>query len=78
MKVSKAIKMLSGYEPNDDLVIAWWDYEGINGRITPQQWTEIADAIDEEYDYHCFQEASDFVYAMVDAKEVENENDLQG
>jgi hypothetical protein len=72
MKVYKALEMLSSYNLNDDIVIAWWDLEGMNGRVTPEQWSDIADMIDEQLDYECFHEASDFIYGMVDDVESEN------
>lgn len=71
MKVSKAIEMLSSYKPDDDVVIAWFDYDGTNGNITRNQWSEIVRTIDEELDEECWSGTSDFIYGLVDEAEEE-------
>lgn len=72
MKVSKAIEMLTKYNnPDDEIVIAWFDYDGTNENITKNQWSEIVRIIDEELDEECWSGASDFIYGLVDEAESE-------
>lgn len=66
MKVSKAIEMLSSYNSDDDVVIAWFDYDGTNGHITRNEWYEVVRIIDEERDEECWSGASDFIYQLTD------------
>jgi hypothetical protein len=70
MKVSKAIEMLSKYnKPDDEIVIAWFDYAGTNENITENQWETLVHKIDNELDEECWSGASDFIYGLVDEVE---------
>lgn len=48
MKVSKAIEYLSDYNPDDELVIAWWDRETTgHDDISVEEWSEMIRIIDQ-------------------------------
>lgn len=77
MKVSQAIEMLTKYyTPDDELIIAWWDKEWVNGgRNTPiseDTWIAVAERSDD-----IMENASEGIaYAIEDAvnHELELEN----
>ena len=60
MKVSKAIEMLSGHDPDEEIVIEWWDRnfielddnEGKSVAIPLDIWETVADGFEfGEYTY---------------------------
>ena len=76
MKVLQVIEMLTkNYDPQDDLVVAWWDIDGFNGRITKEQWSELVEKLDGELDEECWSGTSDFIYGLVDEIEMQNESE---
>lgn len=47
MKVSKAIEYLSDYNPDDELIIAWWDRETTgHDDISVEEWSKMIQIID--------------------------------
>ena len=55
MKVSKAIEMLSDYNPDDEIIIEWWgrDFTEIDDKEIPVDiWNFVADGYEfNEYTY---------------------------
>ena len=60
MKAGQAVKSLSELDPNESLVIFWWDLDWVNSvlegndrnPLTPEQWETIAKLINnEQMDY---------------------------
>lgn len=48
MKVSKAIEYLQDYNPDDELIIAWWDRETTgHDDISVEEWSEMIKIIDQ-------------------------------
>ena len=47
MKVEKIKQMLDIYEPDTELIVAWWDKETIEDygspKMTDDQWSEVVD-----------------------------------
>jgi hypothetical protein len=49
MKVSKAIEYLKDYDPNDELLIAWWDRETTgHDDISVEEWSKMVQIIDRQ------------------------------
>ena len=47
MKVSKAIEYLQDYNPDDEILIAWWDRETTGHEdISVDEWSEMIKIID--------------------------------
>lgn len=48
MKVSQAIQMLSGHDPDDEIVIAYWTKQWfvdiLEQDISDEEWSDIVDA----------------------------------
>jgi hypothetical protein len=49
MKVANAIKRLQAYDPDDELIIAWWDFEMIPEelKITEIEWSKVCETLDD-------------------------------
>jgi len=49
MKVANAIKRLQAYDPDDELIIAWWDSEMMPEELktTKVQWIKICETLDD-------------------------------
>ena len=45
MKVQDAIKWLSNYDPEQEIIIAWWDKETSGYDLTDEQWATIVEAV---------------------------------
>ena len=47
MKVADAIKRLKQYDPNNELIIAWWDSDMITEelKMTEPEWTKICEKL---------------------------------
>ena len=52
MQVKEIIKILKEeYEPDDFLVIGWYDYDEFEGIVKKELWGEVVDLADGEVDY---------------------------
>lgn len=49
MKVANAIKRLQAYDPDDELIIAWWDNEMIPEELemTKDEWVKVCETLDD-------------------------------
>ena len=65
MKVSKLMEQLKNYDPNEEILVVYWDkycadsYVSMAGdreEITPEQWAKVLEEIDNDnaldYDLH--------------------------
>ena len=55
MRADEAIRHLSSYKPDDELVIVWWDKEWLDQsgvseerKLTEDEWDEVANKFDNE------------------------------
>ena len=49
MRVDKAIEYLQDYDPNDELLIAWWDRETTgHDDISVEEWSKMVQIIDRQ------------------------------
>lgn len=46
MKASEAIKWLNTYNPDEELIIAWWDKHNTGFELTDEQWQTVVDNVD--------------------------------
>ena len=49
MKVKDAIQYLNKYEPEDELLIMWWDSDALaspDDTVTNEEWSQIIDQTD--------------------------------
>lgn len=53
MKVQDAIKWLSNYDPEQEIIIAWWDKDTSGYNLTEEQWQTIVDDVDKRE--HCWE-----------------------
>lgn len=58
MRVSQAIDWLSELDPEDDIIIQWWDKDWIDnshiseeGKLTDEQWEEVTDRFDNDGEF---------------------------
>ena len=52
MQVKEIIKILKEeYEPDDSLVVGWYDYDEFEGIVNKELWGEGVDLADGEVDY---------------------------
>ena len=52
MQVKEIIKILKEeYEPDDALVVGWYDYDEFEGIVKKELWGEVVDLADGEVDY---------------------------
>jgi hypothetical protein len=56
MKVREALRHLSDYNPDDDLVIVWWDKDWMDNtdselQLTDEQWEEVTDKFDGDAEF---------------------------
>jgi len=52
MKVKDAIKLLSELNPDNDIVIVWWDEDSFNpDDVTDENWAKLVSMIDNEMDW---------------------------
>ena len=49
MKVANAIKRLQAYDPDDELIIAWWDNDILSEeyKMTKTEWIKICESLDD-------------------------------
>ena len=70
MKASKAIEMLKGYEPDEEIYILWWDSdiaEMISEEpLAEDKWNEIVDSL--ENNDAGSEEVSEFIIAEIEDK----------
>lgn len=45
MKAQDAIKWLSEYDPEQEIIIAWWDKDTSGYDLTDEQWLTIVEAV---------------------------------
>jgi hypothetical protein len=45
MKAQDAIKWLSNYDPEQEIIIAWWDKDTSGYELTDEQWLTIVEAV---------------------------------
>lgn len=45
MKAQDAIKWLSNYDPEQEIIIAWWDKDTSGYDLTDEQWATIVEAV---------------------------------
>jgi len=73
MKVQDAIVQLQEmYEPNEDIIIAWWEYETFSHVITRDQWKEYVELVDDNTDWSDIHDQMVFRFEDL-IKEDENE-----
>jgi hypothetical protein len=74
MKVSKLMEQLKAYDPNEEILVVYWDkycadsYVSMAGdreEITPEQWAKVVELVDNElgHDHFYFTEV---IYATVE------------
>ena len=66
MKVSRLIEELKEYDPETELIVAYWDKETIEGytddlTLTPDQWSEVVSSYENGEFYWQGSAAEDFV-----------------
>ena len=70
MKVSKAMEMLKGYEPDEEIYILWWDSEIIEAHsdepLTESDWNDIVHSL--EHNDAGSEEVSEFIVAEIEDK----------
>jgi len=70
MKASKAIEMLKGYKPDEEIYILWWDSdiaEMISEEpLAEDKWNEIVDSL--ENNDAGSEEVSEFIIAEIEDK----------
>lgn len=46
MKVQEVIEMLTKYnEPDDELLIAWWDLNTYSDRVSKENWAKVVEIL---------------------------------
>jgi hypothetical protein len=74
MKVSKLIDELKNYDPNEEIIVAYWDkycadsYVSMAGdreEITPEQWAKVVELVDNEVG-HDYQFITEIIHATVE------------
>ena len=66
MKVQELVEQLKQYEPDHELIVAYWDKETIEGytedlTMTPDQWSEVVFQYENGEYYWQSSAAEDFV-----------------
>lgn len=66
MKVSQLLEQLKDYDPETELIVAYWDKETIEGytndlTLTPDQWSEVVSSYENGEFYWQGSAAEDFV-----------------
>jgi hypothetical protein len=54
MKVKEAIKQLKELDPNDEIIIAWWEKESFD--LKKKNWNEVVGYIDSDFDWSASQD----------------------
>ena len=73
MKVQDAILQLQEmYNPNEDIIIAWWEYEAFSHIVTKDQWKEYVELVDDNTDWADVHDQMAFRFEDL-TKEDENE-----
>jgi hypothetical protein len=74
MKVSKLMEQLKAYDPNEEILVAYWDkscadsYVDLAGdreEITPEQWAKVVELVDSEVG-HDYQFITETIHATVE------------
>lgn len=50
MKVKDAIKALKELDPNDEIIIAWWERKSFD--LKKKNWNEVVGYIDSDFDWN--------------------------
>ena len=70
MKASKAIEMLKGYKPDEEIYILWWDSEIAEmvseESLTEDKWNDIVHSL--EHSDAGSEEVSEFIIAEIEDK----------
>lgn len=70
MKVSKAMEMLKGYEPDEEIYILWWDSEIMESHsdepLTEADWNDIVHSL--EHNDAGSEEVSEFIVSEIEDK----------
>lgn len=69
MTVKEAMEILANnYKPEDEIVIAWWDYALVNSweSLTISEWSDVVDVVD--MDSACERMAEAIVESVCDTK----------
>lgn len=66
MKVSQLLEQLKDYDPETELIVAYWDKETIEGytndlTLTPDQWSEVVSSYEDGEFHWQSSAAEDFV-----------------
>jgi hypothetical protein len=68
MKASKAIEMLKGYKPDEEIYIMWWDSDIVEmlseEPLSEDKWNQIVDSL--ENNEVGSDEVSDYIIAEVE------------
>lgn len=59
MKAQDAIKWLSNYDPEQEIIIAWWDKDTSGYNLTEEQWQTIVDDVDKRE--YCWEMATESI-----------------
>lgn len=74
MKVKDAIVQLQEmYDPNEDIIIAWWEYEAFSHVVTRDQWKEYNEIVDYNTDWS---DLHDQMVASFEDTIEDNENEM--
>lgn len=71
MKAQDAIKWLSEYDPEQEIIIAWWDKETTGYELTDEQWATVIEEVDKRA--WCWEAVTDAIDDSVG--ELENNTD---
>lgn len=75
MKVQEVIEMLTKYnEPDDDILIAWWDLNTYSDRVSKENWSKVVEILSNRNENY-FGGVSESIEEVIQEIETEEEGE---
>ena len=77
MKVQEVIEMLTKYnEPDDDILIAWWDLNTYSDRVSKENWSKVVETLSNRNENY-FGGVSESIEEVIQEIETEEEGETK-